>query len=77
MPNPDASSGVVIDDGVRHVEVESFGQSGLDFKKDFGLKFGLRSEDEVHVVARRYHALGPEISKPGCRISCCPSLQTV
>ena len=77
VTNPDASSGVVIDHGVRHVEVEPFGQSGLDFKKDFGLKFGLRSEDEVHVVPRRHHALGPEISKPGCRISCCASLQTV
>ena len=34
--------------------------TGLYFQKNFRLQFGLRPEDQVHVVAGRYNTLGPE-----------------
>ena len=57
-PYPNASSRVVVDDAIRHVEVEALGQAGLDLQEDFGLELSLGPEDQVHVVAGRHDALG-------------------
>ena len=57
-PYPNASSRVVVDDAIRHVEVEALGQASLDLQEDFRLELGLGPEDQVHVVAGRHDTLG-------------------